>query len=484
MSKKILGLDIRSDAVCAVLLAGTAKGTAIEAYEYVPISGAIDFTSDLSASLKTIVEKIDVSGAVCVASFPAAQVSFRNIPVPFKEPKKIRQILPYELESTLPQAADDLIIDFQTLILPDQTDQTDLIAAAVAKTELKAYLDTLASFQIEPEIVTVGGSPTVLCQTRFADTPENCLFVDIDSRHGSVFAVLSGQICLIRSFPIRSDDSSTVSELICTDIQHTWSALEEMLGLDFEPQNIFVTGCGFDDSDLAEDMTRILKLPVRQTDLTASIQVAKLLQPEHPWHPLQTDNALALALMEAEGINGFNFRQGPFAARKFWIEHKKSLIKTGIAAGLVLVLAFFSVVLDAHFMNKKLTRLNRQISAIFTSTFPDVKKIVDPYQQMQVKVQTARKNALMPESGGGQVRSIDLLNDISRLIPTKADVNLTRLVIGAESIAISGDTDTFNAVDDIKGRLEQSEFFKKITISSANIDRADNRVRFKLKVNL
>ena len=484
MSRKVLGLDIRSDAVSAVLVTSSTKGTAIEAYEYVPFSMSTDSESNLADSLTTVAKKIDVAGATVVASFPAERISYRNIQVPFKESKKIRQILPFELEPTLAQAVEDLIIDFQALTLPDQTEHTDLIATAVAKTELKAYLDTLASFEIEPEIVTVGGYPTALCLNRFAETPGNYLCVDIGSCRGTVFAVFSGEIFLIRSFPIRSDNSSSVGESLSTDIQRTWSALEEMLCLDFQPESVFVTGCGLDDPGLAEDMARNLRLPVRQTDLTASIQALKLFQPEQPRNTSQMNNALALALMEVEGINGLNFRQGPFAAKKFWIEHKISLIKTGIVAGLVLALAFFNVVLDSHLANKKLAGLNRQITAIFTSTFPNVKKIVDPYRQMQVKMQSARKNTLIPFSNGKQIRSIDLLNDISRLIPSKADVHLTRLVIGPESIAISGDTDTFNAVDNIKSRLEQSEFFKKISIISANIDRSDKRVRFKLKVNL
>jgi len=39
-------------------------------------------------------------------------------------------------------------------------------------------------------------------------------------------------------------------------------------------------------------------------------------------------------------------------------------------------------------------------------------------------------------------------------------------------------------VDDIKNRLEQVVFFKKITITSANINRSDKRVRFRLKMHL
>lgn len=484
MSRKILGLDIRSNAVSAVLLNSGSKGVAIEAYKTVSMSGATDFENELAAAVGTAVEKIDITGAVCVASFPAEQLSFRNIQVPFKEPKKIRQILPFELEPELPQAVDDLVIDFETLMFPNQTDHTYLMVTAVTKADLTAYLDTLSAFQIEPEIVTVGGYPAALCLTRFAETPENYLFIDIDRHRSTVFAVLAGEVCFIRSFPIRFDASLSQNESIATDIRHTWSAIEELLDLDFQPQSIFITGCGLDAPGVAESLSQTLKLPVQQTDLTASIQVAKLFQPEQPWHAFQMDNALALALMEAEGINGLNLRQGPFAAGKFWIENKNNIIKTGLVAGLVLALAFFNVVLDVHLMNKKLTGLNRQITAIFTSTFPDVKKINYPYEQMQSKIKSARKNALIPESKGKPIRFIDLLNDISRLIPTKTDVNLTKLVMGPESIALSGDTDTFNAVDEIKNRLEKSPFFKKIIISSANTDRSDNRIRFKLKLDL
>ena len=57
-------------------------------------------------------------------------------------------------------------------------------------------------------------------------------------------------------------------------------------------------------------------------------------------------------------------------------------------------------------------------------------------------------------------------------------------VIQPENVIISGTTDTFNSVEDIKSRLEQVQFFEKVTISSANLDRSGNEVRFMLKVTL
>ena len=60
-------------------------------------------------------------------------------------------------------------------------------------------------------------------------------------------------------------------------------------------------------------------------------------------------------------------------------------------------------------------------------------------------------------------------------------MEFTQFVRGDENILISGDTDTFNAVDEIKGKLEKSKLLKNITINSANLDAASNRVQFKLR---
>jgi len=484
MRKKILGLDIRHDAVSAVLLKSGIKGTVVEAHVHVPISNHVYMETVLAASLETIVGKIDISGSVCVASFPADEISYRNIQVPFKGRKKIKKILSYELEPTIPFPIDDLIIDFYVLELPDITTRHNIIAAAVEKSRLQAYLETLAAFNIEPEIVTVGGYPAALCAAGLVNINDNWLFIDIDHNKSTLFAILSRSVCLIRSFPIRSDDNSSKMESLCTNIQRTLSALAEIIGLDFKPEGAFITGCGLDDFDFDQDMEQSLGFPFKRTDLVRDTDIIKEHADSQLWNSHQMDNPFSLALMEIEGTNGLNFRKGPFAAKKFWEEHKKVLIKTGIIAGMVLVLAFFNVVLDSYFMGKNLTRLNNQITGVFTSTFPDVKKIVDPLQQMRIKIQEARKNALLPGVTDKNIRAIDILNNISKLISKNIDVDFTKLVIGAESTVISGDTDTFNSVDSIKNSLEKSDLFKKIIISSANINKSDNRVRFKLKINL
>jgi general secretion pathway protein L len=483
MSRKILGLDIRHDAVSAVLIESSIKGTAIEAQAHVPIPDRKEDGNNWVVSLETIVKKMDITGSVCVASLPADEISFRNIQVPFKGQKKIKKILPFELEPTLPLPIEDLIVDFISLELPENIGARNLLSAAVEKSKIQFYLDALAGFNIEPEIVTVGGCSTAMFLGNFLDSRQNWLFIDIDKNRCSVFLIFSGKTCLIRTFPIQSTARSHKIKSLCSNIRRTLIASEKIIGFEFKPDGGFITGSGIDDLGFDQDMEQALGFPLERADILRYTDMIKQQSVSQSWVPFLMDNPLSLALMEIEGAKGFNFRKGPFASKKFWEENKKNLIQSGVLLFLVLALGFFSLFLDSYLMGKRLTRLNRQITDIFTSTFPDVKKIVDPVEQMRVKIREAKKDAMFPGEAGTQPLAIDILNTLSTRIPKNVDVILTRLVLGADSVVISGDTDTFNSVDNIKSGLEQSGLFKKITISSANIDKSDKRVHFNLKLN-
>ena len=115
MSRKILGLDISDNAVSAVLVRGGIKGNRIEDHRHIPLSTGSRQTNRCRCALETVAAEMDLEGATCIASLPASHASYRNMEAPFKEMKKLRQILPYELESILPYPPENVIIDFNVL---------------------------------------------------------------------------------------------------------------------------------------------------------------------------------------------------------------------------------------------------------------------------------------------------------------------------------------------------------------------------------
>jgi len=480
MSKKILGLDVRYDSVSAVLVKNNIKENFIEAHEYVPISDQKDIESIISYSLDIITKKMDITGSVCIASFPSDQISYRNIQVPFKNRKKIRQILPFELETTLPFKVDDLVIDFNSLTFDDNT---DLIVAAVEKAGIQLYLNKLKSFNVNPKIITVGGSAAVLCLTELADTPDNFLFVDTGNEKCAVFIVRSGQVYYIRSFRLNSIDTSKI-ESLCLNIKQAISTFEEIFHLDFQPDVIITTGNSIGETGFEQKMESILGISVKQTNLVAGTSVQIKNHPGNSWKPERMDNAFALSLVELKGLNSLNFNKDYFSLKKYWEENKNALIITGFLAGVVLATSFSNVIVNTYLMNKKLSSIEHKITDLFKTTFPDVKNIVDPLHQMQVGIQKAQKSSLFQGETHRDIRAIDIFYEISRLIPEEIDVEVTKFVFGFEDLMIVGNTDTFNSVNKIKSKLEQADFFKKVIIGSANIDKAENRVRFKLQIKL
>jgi type II secretory pathway component PulL len=196
------------------------------------------------------------------------------------------------------------------------------------------------------------------------------------------------------------------------------------------------------------------------------------------------NNALSLTAVEILGLRTINFYGERSIVKKYWEEYKNDFIKTGLIAAFVFVLAMFNVLFEAHFLQKEVNQLNRQIAFIFQSTFPEVTKIVDPVQQMIAAVGQEREKNMFTGEIDEEILNIDIINEISSRIPKEQDVEITNFVRGDDSLVISGNTDTFNNVDDIKGRLENAEIIKNVTISSANLEKSSNRIQFKLKIEL
>ncbi len=483
MGQKILGLDIQFNSVSAVLVASGIKGSRIEAHAQIPMPDQDDLSAQLATALETLQKEADLSGAVCLAAFPADDICYRNIKIPFKEQKKIGLVLPFELEPNIPFQIDDCIIDFYPLNRFESPNETEILAAVIEKAKLTFYTDILASFNIEPEIISPGAYPAAICVSEIYDLPADSFILDIGKNICSLFVVVSGQVCLARTVSLRKGSTSRLAEL-CLDMERTAAGFNETFPIDFQPQGVILTGFDINESDIDETLQRKLNLPVMRADLLQKTEAIVSVPAGEPWESGKMNNALALALMRIKGIKGINFRKNASATQRVWRDYKAGIIKSAVLAGVVLALFMAGVALDSFWLQKKAQFLERQIKTVFSTTFPDVKKIVDPLQQMRVKIRERKKKAGFIHASGDEILKIDIVNAISTRIPENLDVEFKRLVMGPERITISGDADGYNTVDDLKTRLEQIPFFQKVKISSTKKDPVQNRVRFKMNVEL
>jgi general secretion pathway protein L len=512
-SLKILGVDFRKDSVSAVLLRGSYKGVWMDAHAHVFLERPEDMAKGLASCLKIISEQADIP-AVCVLALPSDQFFYRNITSPFTDPQKINLTLPYRLEQSLPVPADDLIIDFipvdhtlmpgkkfisrlgRLLRIASRAASTRILTAAIEKTQLASYLSCMKQSGLEPERIAPGGYALSLCLMHAENSPSNWLLVDTDKTHTALFLVLSRTLTVIRAFPGSGLTPSV--DFLFPLIQQTLLSSSEDILID----QIFLAGDFIGASvgasvnasvgalAVASMLSEKCGLPVHPVNLVVDAGVQLKSDLPSSWRPEIGDSALGAALARMNGFSGLNLRKGVFGLRTSWAACRSGILGTGVTAVLMVLAAFAYFQIDTQILEKQLNFLNGQIAQVLTGTFPEITTIVEPLHQMRTHVQDAQRQ--IPGSdkkGQGANRYspllVDLLSRISSRIPENVPVELTRFVYEDNIIQLTGHTDSFNSVEEIKRRLEgPNGGFSLVTIVSANLENTGSRIQFHLNITI
>ena len=185
MPEGILGIDIGESALKAVLVSrGIRGGYSIDLTE------AIDFgAGGLSEALDKLREKADFRQVQVNLSLPVELVSFHNVKLPFRQEKKIRQTIAFELETMLPHGIDDCLLDYNII---SQSKKSEILAALVPRSVVKKRISLFGDNP--PEVGTIGiGALAVatLLMTRGVFTGPG-LLLDLGSRQ-TVAVFINGQ---------------------------------------------------------------------------------------------------------------------------------------------------------------------------------------------------------------------------------------------------------------------------------------------------
>ncbi len=488
MPRKALGLDINRDSITAVQVTSGLKGYQVTACAHV----AFEENGGLEDGLKQILEGGDLKGDSCVLSIPAGDVSYRNLRMPFKDPRKIRKTLPYEIDSLLPFPIEDLVVDFAII---DRSGQTDILAGAIKKEIVSKYLAKLQPLGIDPEILDVRGLSLVAWLLRSGVVPDHGILLDICKKTSTMVLFIKKRIALIRTFAGNgahkalsdADDQETKEiesylESLCKMVRNTIHLFERQYPAVVYPEKIFFTGSETLGQNTGPLLSQFLDIPSEQINLVKDSRIRMNGELAQTWNAPLMDNALSLALRESKRSQGFNFRRGEFEVKGKYLGLRKELRRATIFIIIILAVLATHLSVDYYFMKKKYKALDQEIRKVFIQTFPDVKRIVDPLAQMKIQASKVKGSAARYPGIDGRRNVLALLKDIAGRIPKPLDVRITRMIIDPGMVRMSGRTNTFNAVENIKNSLEESPLLDQVTISSANLDRKGKKVQFEIKI--
>ena len=477
MADILLCLDIHEDILAAVVVDKSAKITLVTA-----CAAADTGDQSFAEAVEQIKQQTGFSSGSCLVTFGAELFSFRNVTLPFSDQKKIAQALPFELVDQSPVDINSLLIDF--IVAKSGPTGTNIVAAMINRHYLATHLAVLTSAGLEPDSIGISGLSAAL---QIAEGIEdNFVLIDCGERWASLIIAVNGRVALVRSLAVQPEANG----LMVADDTFIQNVIQTVLAcqlLDTGKPNykVFLTG----------SESRIAATSPALSSRLGGVEIVHFSQSSLPlikieqdvqklYHPELMDRVLAQAYKNGKKSGGFNFRSGDFRKRKSFLEYRGLFLKTALPAALVIICGLAYMGYSYSKLTTEQEKLRRQITEVFTETLPEVTRVVNPVQQLQVKNNEIRAAYSPGGASGAGYTIIELLTELSVRIPAKEKVKVVRMVADMDTVRLKAVTGDFNTVDNVQKELGKSPYFKDVTISSANQSIKGDEVNFELKLEL
>jgi len=494
MSGNILGLDINEDFISAVQVTSGLKGFQIISRATV----MIDKDNNLDKALEELSQNMDMKSDTCIASISGGVVLYQNLIMPFKELKKIKQTLPFEMETLVPFPIGDIIIDFNII---KSSEQSEVLAISARKSLISEYLERLKKLGVSPYIVDVRPVPIALWLLSQRETPDEGLLLDIGLNGFAIVFFMERRIALVRYASLNGgfksysnvnnmsagddperEETDSIFQTSSVMINNCLRSFSWQIGRKIEPEKIFLTGIGSMHKETGDFISRSIGIPIERVNVSEDKRIHMDYGMEARWDPALMDGALSLAVREIKEGHGFNLRKGEFAIKKGIFKTGKELRKTGIFILIILILLLIDLGTDYLLLKSRYQAARQRCVELYSLTFPDAKNVKEPLLEMKQRISELEKSAaILSRDVNREQKVLDIINDISLRIPSTSDVDIKSMDISSETVHISGETDSFNTVNNIESYLEPSTYFSDVKISG-KLDKTGKRIEFDLKL--
>ena len=503
MPEKFLGIELGDSNLTAVLVTqGISTGFKVEMAEVMDIAAM----GGAAPALAALGGKVDFRSVQISLSLPTELVSFHQVKLPFREAKKIRQTIAFELETMLPQGMENLLLDYNII---RQTHQSEILAALVPRTAIQERCALFGETPPTPGFIGIGALAIAVLLTVDKTLREPLLLLDVGVKQTTAVFIEQGKIVQVRRYafggasllreeaaagepasqcpesqPHVPDSVSVGCRQFLQELANTMECLQWSGSLKEGLGRLFLTGCGLLRHGLKECLAEGLSLAAEMVDVAKLGEVALPEKIGKTWQPALMNQALALAVTRYRKGQGFNF-----ALRELDRQNRRAglgrTLKWGVGVSAVAaVLLFADAYLGYRYDRLRLDSLKKEIRMIFKTAAPEITRIVDPVQQFKVKIAETKKIS----AGLGGMESgatvLNILKDISTLAPPTTEFLMSGFNLDGNRLVIKGTVKNFDAADALKKELARSKYLTGLQIGATSLQKQGEKVEFDLRMTI
>jgi len=510
----ILGLDVGSHSLKAVEFRQTLRG-----FEVVAMRSLSRANSDVSLAglVQHFIRMHRLSTDHVVCALPGDRLSTRRLNFPFRDRKRLSQVVPFEVENDTLFDLDDVLVDWE--MVGGDRNRAEVVAAIATRADVSELLATLREAQSEPRTIEAEG--LVLCNiSNLFDLAGTRMLIDLGHRKTTCCLIADGQPVSSRTFPIagaaltealgrdRALNSEDAERAKCEDgvlgtgvdkaLPATRAALDRIareiirtLGA-LEPQIATLDSGPVRELTLFGGTAQLDRLDEYLAAMTG-LPTQKLGAPTQDYGKALTTNtdaivfapAIALAMRgTAQAKTRVDFRQQEFAVRLDLSRYRRELTwPLGLAAA-ALVLGLVNLAISTGLESHRARQMEEQIEQLYTEAFPSQPLPDNPLSALRQEISSATSRAEFLGVYRGNLSALDLLTEISKLVPKDLDVVFDELSIDRQIIRMRVYSKSFESADRLGAELAKFPPFAQARIGSIESDPARGGKRFDVTISL
>lgn len=513
MLGKSLGLDLGSHSIKVVELRQNLRTVEVARLQLLNVaneSSEFDALRDGAAAL-------GLSGERVVAAIPGDRVARRAIHFPFRERRRIAQAVPFEVESETPFDLDEVFVDWE--LVGEARAAADVVATVVPRAEVASRLEALRDAGLGARVLEVEGL-ALANLAAFVPMPGTRLLIDLGHRKTTLCLLVNGVARAARTVPL---GGRALTEAIARGSSVEWDEAERVKCRDgvFSPnlapnspaieralgrlvRELVRTVGGFESAlgappDKAIDEITLLGGGARLQRIDEylstqlGIRCARFSVPPGAatgaflaaGDPLLYAPALALALRGTlRAKTRMNFLQAEFAPRLDIRRLLKQFRGSLVLAAIALLLALGSGIERIAIQGQRANALEAQLAQIWNTAQPGKPVPTNVSRALDVTLREAQQRADFLGLYGGNLSALDILTQISKLVPKDLDVIFEEMSIDGQVVRFRGHTPSFAAVDQLKTALAAFPHFGEIRVAEIQADAARGGNNFSVTIGL
>ena len=430
-------------------------------------------SSDALSSLPNLPPNITSSIAVAAPQ----KVLYKKSVLPFFDQKKVDQILPLQLQDTLPFDVDDFVISNRILGTKQGTEHP-IISTLMPVEEVGKTLAAASALGLEPKILTTRSSALAALALAHADRlGEVCGILAAGSGYCSLALIAQNNIVLLRDFPL-SEAHTPLSSSHISHIKSSLKAAEQECGQKFPL--LYVVA----DSQTAQLCAKELSCNVRELPLGQLLinRTSKELDAgEVFW---------ALGIISAETSSSkslqnslINLRKGSFAYQPVW-GNLWAAIKEEL-----LFFILFAVFLTAwcftlvYNTSQSLSAVNKKITEMVSLAIPE-EKLPTGGEVSEIEERVSKIEDQLRGIGSlSSLSPLETLRELSQVIGPDIDLDLDSLSIGHSRLTFRGTVPNHPTTGVLEEVLKKQKEFCSVNITPMGSSRG-SRVSFSAEIGI